>query len=281
MKRIILSYLLLLSAFATSYAQDSLAVAKTDSLAPSDAAATAVVNKTSDNAAVGQAIKLYDEGDFRQAIDVLEGEMKVQKDKGLESADLYYNLGNAYFRVNDLAHARLYYEKALLINPGDRDTRHNIEYVTTKIEDKILVADTFFLSIWFRAVQNLFSSNTWAMMAVVLFIVFIACLVLFFFSRLISVKKTAFYIGIVSLVVVIFANVFAFRQKNKIQFRDTAVIMTGSAPIVSSPDINSKELFILHAGTKVSITKEDRNWYEIEIDNGSVGWVQKDKLEMI
>lgn len=269
MKRIILSYLFLLSVLLSSHAQDSIAVQQ--------AAEPTPATETSSN----EAVKAYNEGDFRKAIELLESEMKIQKEKGLESSELYYNLGNSYFRVNDLANARLNYERALLLNPGDRDTRHNIEYLLTKIEDKILVADTFFLHTWFLAVQNLFGSNSWAKTGVVFFLLLITCLVVFFFSRSIIFKKTAFYIGIVSIVIVTFANIFSYNQKKKIEHRDTAVIMTGSASIVSSPDINSKELFILHSGTKVYITKEDRNWLEIEIDNGSVGWIQRDKLEII
>lgn len=272
MKRIILSCLFIFSIYAVANAQDSIPTV-------SDSFASVKVNTDKENS--DPAVKAYNEGDFREAIEILEKEKKEQLDKGVESAQLYYNLGNAYFRVNDLAHARLNYEKALLLDPGDRDTRHNIEYLSTKIEDKILVADTFFLSTWFRAVQNLFTSNTWAIISVVFFLLLIVCLATFFFTRQVFVKKTTFYVGIVALLVVIFANIFSFRQKNKIEQRDTAVIMVGSASIVSSPDINSKELFILHSGTKVDITKEDRNWLEIEVDNGSVGWVQREKVEKI
>jgi len=264
-----------LSIYGVSFAQDSIPVA--DSL-KHDAIATDISDGTSVNA---RATAAYNEGDYRMAIDILEEEKKQQVTNGLESAALYYNLGNAYFRVNDLAHARLYYERALLLDPGDRDTRHNIDYLSTKIEDKILVADTFFLSLWFRAVQNLFSSNAWATIAVVFFILFITCLVVFFFSRLISLKKGAFYVGIVALLIVVFANIFTFGQKGKIEKRETGVVMVGSVQVLSSPDINSKELFILHSGTKVFVTKEDRSWYEIEIDNGSVGWIQKEKMEII
>ncbi|MDU1890576.1 MAG: tetratricopeptide repeat protein [Dysgonomonas sp.] len=271
MKRIILTYIFLLSVLLSSNAQDSTAVQQ----------ATESAVATTEQASSNEAINAYNEGDFRKTIELLENEKNIQIEKGLESPELYYNLGNAYFRVNDLANARLNYERALLLDPGDRDTRHNIEYLLTKIEDKILVADTFFLHTWFLAVQNLFGSNTWANIGVVLFLVLVGCLVVFFFSRSILFKKTAFYIGIVSIVIVIFANIFSYNQKKKIEYRDTAVIMAGSASVVSSPDINSKELFILHSGTKVYITKEDRNWLEIEIDNGSVGWIQRDKLEII
>lgn len=274
MKRVILSYLFILFAFVTSYAQDSINI-KTDS------AATHVNSAIRQDGTTDPITLMYNEGDFRKVIEELEKERNEQKALGLESPELYYNLGNAYFRVNEIAKARLNYERALLLDPGDRDTRHNINYIMTKIEDKIPVADSFFLNIWFNAVQNLFKSNTWANIGVICFIIFIGCLVLFFFSRLIFLKKLAFYSGIVLIIVVIFANIFSFRQKNKIENRDTAIIMTGSAPIVSSPDINSKELTVLHAGTKVTVTKEDRNWLEIEIDNGTIGWIQREKLEII
>lgn len=277
MKRILLSCLFIFTIYQLAVAQDSIPAAANDSVAK--AAATDIAdNKSSVNA---EATAAYNEGHFRRAIEILEAERVDRLAEGLESPELYYNLGNAYFRVNELAEARLYYERALLLDPGDRDTRHNIDYLMTKIEDKILVADTFFLSNWFNAIQNLFSSNAWATIGIALFLLLAGCMAAFFFSRSVVLKKTAFYIGIVSLVIVIFANVFAFRQKKKVEHRDTAIIMAGSAPIMGSPDINSKELFILHAGTKIYITKEDRNWLEIEIDNGSVGWVQRDKIEVI
>ena len=272
MRQILLSCLFIFSICQVLYAQDSVPAINNNSVN---------ITITEGDSAFEKAITAYNDGDFREVIDLLEAEKEVQLANGFESAELYYNMGNAYFRVNDIAHARLNYERALLLDPGDRDIRHNIDYVLTKIEDKILVADTFFLNIWFKAVQNLFSSDTWAFIAVASFLFFMVCLVVFFFSRHVPVKKIAFYIGIVSVVVVIFANVFTFGQKSRIEHRDTAVIMAGSAPVVSSPDINSKELFILHAGTKVEITKEDRNWLEIEIDNGSIGWIQREKLEII
>lgn len=273
MKRIILTYIFIFSIIAFSYGQDSISAVGGNEIVPA-------VTENGNNIAA-EAATAYSDGDFRKAIQLLEEEKDIQLAKGSESAQLYYNLGNAYFRVNELAKARLYYERALLIDPSDRDTRHNIDYLMTKIEDKILIADTFFLHTWFNALQNLMGSNSWATLAVIFFILFILSLIIFFFSRYISLKKVAFYIGIISLIIIIFANIFSFRQKNKIENRDTAVIMAGSASVVSSPDINSKELFLLHSGTKVYITKEDRNWFEIEIDNGSVGWIQKDKLEVI
>ncbi|WP_236689407.1 tetratricopeptide repeat protein [Dysgonomonas macrotermitis] len=228
-----------------------------------------------------QAINAYQDGNFRKAIELLEGEIKVQKEQGKVSPELYYNLGNAYFRVNEIPEALLNYERALLYNPGDRDTRHNIEYAQTKIEDKILTADNFFLQIWFDGIQNQTTANNWAKWAILFFVLFIAALFVFFFSPKLNLKKVGFYSAIVCLVVVIFTNIFAYRQKSRIENRNTAIIMAGSAPVASAPNTTSKELFILHAGTKVVINKVDGSWYEIEIANGSIGWIQKDKLEII
>lgn len=228
-----------------------------------------------------QALKAYQDGDFRSAIDLFNKEIKNQQAEGKVSSELYYNLGNAYFRLNEIPEAILNYERAQLFDPGDKDIRHNIEYSQTKIEDKILEVDNFFLSIWFLSVQNLLSSNAWAKFAIISFLLFMGSLVLFFFSPKLFVKKVGFYAGIVMFVLLIFSNIFAVHQKSKIENRNTAIVMAGSAHVVSSPSSSSKELFVLHAGTKVTIAKRDGNWVEIEIANGSVGWIQKDKLEVI
>lgn len=228
-----------------------------------------------------QAAKAYNDGNFEVAIELLEKEKDEQKAKGVESADLYYNLGNAYFRNRDMAHALLNYERALLLNPGDRDIKHNIDYVSSLTEDKILVADTFFLSTWFNTVQHSFSANTWAVTAIVSFLLLIGCFFLFFFGKNINAKKISFYIGVGLIVIIVFSNIFTFRQKSEIEHRNTAIIMSGSVSIKSSPDLNSKDLFILHSGTKVKVTKEDRSWLEIEIADGNVGWIQREALEII
>lgn len=232
---------------------------------------------------VGEQAQIeYREGNFRKAIELLEEEIKTRMGQGQVSSQLYYNLGNAYFRVNEFPEAILNYERAQLYDPGDRDTRHNIKYANTKIEDKILTADNFIFRIWFEAIQNLLTSDTWAVVSIVFFLLFVGSLFLFFFSPRLLFKKVGFYAGIVFLVLLVCTNLFTFDQKRKIENRDTAIVMAGSASVVSSPTSSgSKELFILHAGTKVRISKSDGNWYEIEIADGNVGWIQKDKIEII
>lgn len=276
MKRLILFLFIILSSITVLNAQQDTISSVSEQVIAGDK------QLTGNSAAVAeQAGKEYLEGNFRKAIDILEDEIKMQKEQGKVSSELYYNLGNAYFRVNEYAHALLNYERAHLYDPGDRDIRHNIEYTRTKVEDKILTADNFFLKIWFEGVQNLLTSNSWAVLSIVLFLLCMVCLVLFFFVPVLNVKKMGFYVGIILFILLIFTNIFAFKQKYEIENRDTAIVMAGSAPVVSSPASSSKELFILHAGTKVVITKSDGDWYEIEIANGNVGWIQKTLIEII
>lgn len=252
-------------------AQDTTSVQAEDVVTP-------VVSEISNDDVV---ITSYDDKDYRKTVELLEREIKLKKEEGLESAALYYNLGNAYFRLDELGLARLNYERAALLDPSDNDINHNIEYVKTQIEDKIIVKDSVFIADWFRAVQNLFNSNTWAIIGVVFFFLFMACLVAFFFTQQVLIKKISFYIGIVTIIFVIFANIFANNQKQKLIDREYAIITATSASVVASPNINSKELFRLHTGTKVKVRKDDRSWLEIEIEDGSVGWIQQEKLEII
>lgn len=228
-----------------------------------------------------EVTEAYQAKKYDKAIELLETELAEQKKQGYESSELYYNLGNAYFRSNEVPKALLYYEKSLLLDPGNRDTRHNIEYARTKIEDKIVPIDNFFLQSWFTAIQNCFSSNTWAVISIILFLIAIGSLFAFFFVKIITVKKAAFYVIIVALPVLICTNIFSSNQKAKLINHNTAIIMAGSVSVVNSPDINGQELFVIHAGTKVKINKEDGEWVEIEIENGHVGWVQQNKFERI
>ena len=119
------------------------------------------------------------------------------------------------------------------------------------------------------------------MIAIVLFFLFLACMGVFLFVRILWMRKTAFYSGIVIFVLVIAANVFAFNQKNMRIHRNKGVVMIPAVSVRTSPDANSKELFQLHEGTVVKVRKTDGNWYEIEIINGSVGWLPKENIEII
>lgn len=228
-----------------------------------------------------EASQAYREQDYKKSIELYEQIIAEGLSENRGSADIYYNLGNAYFRDGQLGEAILNYERALLLAPGDSDIRHNLRFARTQTEDKIEVAGTLFLTNWIKSVQNLFSSNSWATIGIVLFILFLVCVGVYLFVRFIWAKKTAFYSGLVIFILMIVANVFAFNQKKSLINRDTGIVMSGAISVKASPDTNSNELFQLHEGTKVKIRTTDGNWYEVEIANGSVGWTPKENVEII
>jgi tetratricopeptide (TPR) repeat protein len=242
----------------------------------------AVTSAFSENkSGIDAAAEAYRLGNFKKSIELYESVVAQYRSQGKESPEIYYNLGNAYFRDGQMAKSILNYERALLLNPGDDDIRHNLQFARTRIEDKIDTSNSLFLTNWYNAVQNIFNSNQWGRIAISAFIIFLLCIAGFLFSRILWLKKTSFYSGIVVFMIMIAANVFAFNQKNARVHRKSGIVMSAAASIKTSPDINSKELFQLHTGSKVKIKGSDGNWYEIQISNGSVGWVPKEFIEII
>lgn len=227
------------------------------------------------------AAQAYRDQDYKKSIALYEEIVAQGIEQQRESAQVYYNLGNAYFRNHQLGKAILNYERAHLLDPGDGDIRHNLRFANNQTEDKITPTNNIFLANWFNGVRDLFSSNTWATLAIIMFVLLIACAALFFFMRVLWVKRFAFYAGLVLLLFTVTANAFAFSQKKERTSRDNAIVMVGAASANASPDTNSNLLFELHEGTKVKVRSSDGNWYEIEIANGSVGWTLKKNVEII
>lgn len=236
---------------------------------------------SAENTDINAASDAYRNGNFKKSIELYEIIVDSFLKQGEESAELYYNLGNAYFRDNQIGKAILNFERALLLDPGDADIRHNLRFANLRTEDKIDTTQNLFFVNWFRSIQNMFNSNTWATIAIILFIFFLGCAAMYLFVRILWAKKVAFYTNILIFVLLIAANVFSFRQKDLRQNHSQAIILTGAVTAMSSPDKNSTEVFQLHEGTKVKITGTDGIWYEVEIANGSVGWLNQESVEII
>lgn len=230
---------------------------------------------------VSEAAEAYRNSDFIKSIQLYEQVVAQSVHENKESSEIYYNLGNAYFRNGETAKAILNYERALILNPGDSDIRHNLRFARTRLEDKIDASDKLLLNNWINDFNNLYSSNQWANIGIGIFIALLISLGVYFYVRKIWIRKVGFYASITFIVLLIISNSFAFSQKNSRINRKTGIIMAASASIMASPDANSQELFRLHEGTKVRVKKSDSNWIEIEIENGSVGWTSKENVETI
>jgi tetratricopeptide (TPR) repeat protein len=199
-----------------------------------------------------------------------------------ESADLYYNLGNAYYRMDDITHAVLAYERALLLSPGDADVRFNLQMARSKTIDKIVPESEMFFVTWYRSLVRLMSVDAWARTAIVSLLCFMLLGLVYLFAQRIWLRKVGFFGGVLFLVVFIFANIFGFQQQQSLRHRTGAIIMRSAASVKSTPSKNGTDLFILHEGTRVNIIDDTmKGWREIRVADGKSGWIELSDIEVI
>ncbi|MBR0167009.1 MAG: BatD family protein [Prevotella sp.] len=224
-----------------------------------------------------EADSAYARGEYQQAIKDYEALLKQGA-----SADLYYNLGNAYYRTENITRAVLNYERALLLSPGDRDIRFNLQIAQSKTIDKIVPESEMFFFTWYRSLVNLMSVDGWARTSLVSLALVIILLLVYLFSDRIWLRKIGFFGGFVLLVLFILSNVFAWQQKQNFLYRKGAIVIAPSVTVKSTPASNGTDLFVLHEGTKVTITDGSmKGWKEIRIADGKEGWLESKQLEEI
>ena len=224
-----------------------------------------------------EADSAYVRGQYQQAINDYEELLKQGA-----SADLYYNLGNAYYRTENIPEAVLNYERALLLSPGDRDIRFNLQIARSKTFDKIVPESEMFFVTWYRSLVSMMSVDGWARTALVALALTIILLLVYLFSEKIWLRKTGFFGGVVLLVLFVVANIFAWQQKQELLHRKGAIIFAPAVTVKSTPAANGTDLFILHEGTKVDITDGSmKDWKEIRIADGKEGWIESKHIRVI
>lgn len=200
---------------------------------------------------------------------------------GYESADLYFNLGNACFKQENYPLAILYFEKAKKLNPSDEDIEHNLLVANSKIVDKMEPVPELFFKKWWRDFYNLFPGDTWAVIGVISFILFFILLAFYLLSNIIRIRKLAFFSGLFLLFITLFTLSLAYQKHQAVISHTQAIVFTPTITVKSSPNPNSVDLFVIHEGSKVDIRDEVSGWFEIKIANGSVGWLPSDALRKI
>jgi tetratricopeptide (TPR) repeat protein len=224
-----------------------------------------------------EADSAYARGQYQQAISDYEALLKNGA-----SADLYYNLGNAYYRTENITRAVLNYERALLLSPGDRDIRFNLQLAQSKTIDKIVPESEMFFITWYHSLVNLMSVDGWARTAIFSLTLVIILSLLYLFSERIWLRKIGFFGGFVLLLLFVLSNIFAWQQKQNLLFRKGAIVVAPLVTVKSTPAKNGTDLFILHEGTKVNITDGSmKGWKEIRLADGKEGWIESNKIETI
>ncbi len=224
-----------------------------------------------------RANEYYAKGDYEKTISLCDSLLK----NNVESAAIYYNLGNAWFKLDDVSKAILYYEKAKKIDPNNEDINYNLQLANTRIADRIVPVPEFFLKTWWKKVLFALNEKQWTYLNIAIFLVFLLFVFLFFISKDSNIKKSTFLFSIIFLILSIISGFIGYRSyKTKIT-HNTAVIFTPTVNIKSAPDDKSSTIFILHQGSKVNLLEESANWEKIKIANGSEGWLLKSDFEKI
>ena len=204
------------------------------------------------------------------------------EESGQKSAKLYYNLGNAWFKQGNYPKAILNYERALRLDPSYSDARYNLEFTGNFVQDKIEPVPEFILKSVARKVCYVMSSNVWAVIFLVLLAASLMMGLLFLLGSSVGKRRTGFYCGIVLLLLSAGALSFSAWQKSDSMKTDTAIVMSPVSSVKSSPSSgSSKDLFVVHEGTKVTILDEVGTWKNISLADGRQGWIPAADLEVI
>ena len=198
------------------------------------------------------------------------------------SADIYYNLGNAYYRTDNITQALLAYERAHLLSPGDADIRFNLEMAQSKTIDKITPQSEMFFVTWYKALVNLMSVDGWAYTACLSLLIAIIAMLFYLFHGNDKVRAGGFYASITFIVIFILANIFAFEQRDLLINRTGAIITSPAVTVKNGPSANAGSAFVIHEGTRVDIIdKSLANWRSIRLADGREGWITTKQLEEI
>ena len=226
---------------------------------------------------IDSATKDYNNGLYRQS---LEGYQAVI-DAGYESSELYYNAGNAAFKINELALAILYYEKSLKLKPNDEDVKYNLGLINSRIPDKIETVPEMFLMRWIKDFRQLLSADQWAYCSIAFFTLALFLLAFYFLSRNMGLRKIGFWVGLIMLIIAAVSFISSKIETNNLINSDSAIVFSPSVTIKSSPTDGSTNIFVLHEGTKVFVIETIDEWCKIKIADGSVGWLPQKTIRLI
>lgn len=220
----------------------------------------------------------YARNEYQQAAAMYE---QIIEEQGI-SADVYYNLGNAYFKQDNIAKAILNYERALKLNPASDDIAFNLELANSKTIDKVEAQPSFFITTWYKGLLNSATETTWAVWAIIFFIIAVISILGYLYLSAVIIRKIGFISACICIVLCVIFNIFASQQRNYLLNHTDAIIMEQSLDVKSTPDEQGTLLFVIHEGHKVKIVDDSmQNWKEIQLEDGKQGWVKSTDIEVI
>lgn len=220
----------------------------------------------------------YKHGNYQQAVKDYEELLR----SGKVNADVFYNLGNAYYRMDNITSAVLNYERALMLSPGDQDIRFNLQMARSKTIDKITPESEMFFVTWFHSLVYIMSVDGWAYTSLFAVLAALVLFLVYLFTDRMILRKTGFFGGILMIALFVLSNIFAYQQRRQFEERSGAIVIAPSVTVKATPAQNGKDAFTIHEGTKVHITDRTmKDWRAIRLDDGREGWLLSNKIEEI
>ena len=228
-----------------------------------------------DNRLFDEGNALYNDGKYAEAID----KYKVILESGQHSAELYYNMGNAYYKLNNVAESIYYFEKALQLAPNDPDIKNNLSYAHNMTIDAIDIQTEVGFSKLFKNMVKYFGYETWAKLSVVFIILFVGLFLWYYFSSHTMKKRFAFISFIVALFCFAVTITLAFQRFEMDRKDQPAIVFAQEANVKNDPNPNGQDLFQLHEGTKVQVLETFEGWSKIKLSDGKTGWIKASDIK--
>ena len=220
---------------------------------------------------------LYNQGNYTEAIEKYTSIIN----NGFESAELYYNLGNAYYKINDIANSIFYFEKSLLLDLNNNETKNNLSFSQNMTIDRIETVPVNQVSKFISKFTNLFDYNTWFLISILFEFLSIIVFSLYLFNKNSNTKKRYFSIGSIFLFCFIIFLILSINLKSEYKKNNPAILFDSRISFKSEPNERSEELFLLNEGTKVNVLEKINEWSLIELSNGSKGWIFNSTYQLI
>lgn len=224
-----------------------------------------------------KANELYTKEQFKQSIDVYNQILMTN----MESPEVYFNLGNAYYKTGQYTLAILNYERAKLLAPDDEDINFNLQVANQKVVDSIQELPGIFVVRWWNSLVNSQTTDGWAILSILSFVIFLTMMGFYFFAKTSEVKRITFWSGCFLIVFTIFSWSSAAKQKSRLVNHSEAIVMQPTVTVKSSPSETGTNLFVVHEGLKVKITDKLGDWVEIKLADGNKGWLLLESIERI
>ena len=224
-----------------------------------------------------KANKLYQEQNYEQALSNYQSILHT----GLESSELYYNLGNTYYRMGRLGYAILNYEKAIKLSPSDEDIKYNLKIANAHSVDKIEELPQVFLIEWWNSLVMLFSVGGWSWITILVYISFITVIGVYYYFRNGSFQKAAFIAGTINLSILVIVTILFINRITKETGNEYGVLLENTANVKVSPDDKSNDAFIIHEGIKFVIEDKVNDWSKIKLNDGKIGWLNNNYFKSI